>query len=52
MSRVDQSLGLIIVLLVPLVVLAGAAPVSAAPEGKWCGACTRRWSRPGSIPPR
>jgi peptide/nickel transport system substrate-binding protein len=34
MSRVNGSLGLIIVLLVPLVALASAAPVSGAPEGQ------------------
>ena len=34
MSRVDRSLGLIIVLLVPLVVLTDTGPVSAAPEGQ------------------
>jgi len=34
MSRIITSLGVIIVLLVPLVVLAGAGPVSAAPEGQ------------------
>ena len=34
MSRVDRSLGLIIVLLVPLVVLTATGPVSAAPEGQ------------------
>src|SRR5262245_24107671 len=34
MSRVDRSLALMIVLLVPLVVFVGAAPVSAAPEGQ------------------